>query len=52
MVTDAGGDGGGGEFVFVNVAGVIQPEQLGRIAGSIGMTGMFRGTPGLPGQSD
>ena len=50
MVTDGGGDGGSGEFVFINVSGVIQPEQLGRIAGTIGMNGMFRGRPGLPGQ--
>ena len=52
MVTDAGGDGGGGEFVFVNIAGVIHPEQLASIAGSIGMNGMFRGRPGLPAQAD
>src|SRR5688572_14828168 len=50
MVTDGGGDGGGGEFVFINVSGVIQPEQLGRIAGTIAMHGMFRGRPSLPGQ--
>ena len=52
MVSDAGGDGGGGEFVFINVAGVIHPEQLGSIAGSMGMYGMFRGRPGLPAQAD
>lgn len=49
MVTDGGGDGGGGEAVFINVAGVIQPENLGRIAG-MGMNGMFGGgVPGLSG---
>jgi hypothetical protein len=48
MVTDGGGDGGGGEAVFINVAGVIQPENLARIAG-MGMNGMFSG--GIPGVS-
>ena len=47
MVMDAGGDGGGGEAVFLNVAGVIQPAQLGQIASTIGMNGMFRGVPGV-----
>ena len=51
MVTDGGGDGGGGEAVFINVAGVIQPENLGRIAG-MGMNGMFGGVPGLPGNAN
>jgi hypothetical protein len=47
MVTDGGGDGGG-EAVFTNVAGVIQLENLGRIA-VMGMNGMFSGgVPGLP----
>jgi len=50
MVTDGGGDGGGGEAVFINVAGVIQPENLGRIAG-MGMNGMFGGVPGLSGNA-
>ena len=43
MVTD-----GGGEAVFINVAGMIQPEQLGRITG-MGMNGMFGGIPGFSG---
>ena len=52
MVTDGGGDGGGGgEAVFINVAGVIQPENLGRIAG-MGMNGMFGGVPGLSGNAN
>jgi len=50
MVTDGGGDGGGGEAVFINVAGVIQPENLGRIAG-MGMGG-FNGVPGFPGSAN
>jgi hypothetical protein len=46
MVVDTGGD----EAVFINVAGDIRPEQLGRIAAGIGMNGMFDMVPGLPGQ--
>jgi hypothetical protein len=52
MVTDAGGDGGRGEFVLINVAGVIHPEQLASIAASIGTNGMFRGRPGIPGLAE
>jgi hypothetical protein len=44
MVTD---EGAGDEAVFINVAGTIEPAQLGRIAGSIGMNGVFNGVPGL-----
>jgi hypothetical protein len=47
MVVDTGG---GDEAVFINIAGDIQPEQLGRIAARIGMDGMFDMVPGLPGQ--
>jgi hypothetical protein len=43
MVTD---EGSGDEAVFINIAGTIQPEQLGRIAGKIGMNGMFNMVPG------
>jgi len=45
---DGGGNGGGAEAVFINVAGVIKPEQLGRITG-MGMNGMFGGIPGFSG---
>ena len=44
MVTDGGGDGGGGEAVFINVSGVIQPAALGHLAG-LGMHGAFNGIP-------
>ena len=50
MVTDGGGDGdgdgdgGSGEAVFINVSGVIQPAQLGALAG-MGMHGAFNGFP-------
>ena len=50
MVTDGGndgdidGDGVGGEAVFINVSGVIQPAQLGALAG-MGMHGAFNGIP-------
>lgn len=43
MVTD---EGAGSESVFINVAGTIQPEQLGRIAGQVGMNGVFNMVPG------
>ena len=43
MVTDTGGD----EAVFINVAGTILPQQLGQIAGAVGMNGVFNGIPGL-----
>jgi len=43
MVTD----GGGGEAVFINVAGAIQPAQIGRLMGAVGMNGMFNGVPGF-----
>jgi hypothetical protein len=46
MVVDTGGD----EAVFINVAGDIQPEQLGRIAARVGVDGVFDMVPGLPGQ--
>lgn len=48
MVTDGGGDGGGGEAVFINLSGVIQPEALGQLAG-LGMHGAFNGIPFGPG---
>jgi len=51
MITELGGDdgdnGGGGEAVFVNVAGKIQPEQLGQLASGIGANGVLNGLPGL-----
>ncbi len=37
------------EAVFINVAGTIRPEQLGRGASQIGMNGMFDMVPGVPG---
>ena len=45
MVADSGGD----EAVFINVAGAIEPAQLGRIAAQMGMNGMFNMVPGIPG---
>ena len=50
MVTDSSGEGevaGGGEAVFLNIAGTIQPAQLGQIASTIGINGMFNGVPGF-----
>ena len=44
MVVDTGG---GDEAVFINVAGAIRPEQLGRIAAQMGMDGMFSMVPGV-----
>lgn len=52
MVTDTGG---GDEAVFINIAGAIQPAQLGKIAAAIGMNGMFNLVPGAaagPSDSD
>lgn len=46
MVVDTGG---GDEAVFINVAGDIRPEQLGRVASQFGMPGMFDMVPGVPG---
>jgi RNA polymerase sigma factor (sigma-70 family) len=46
MVVDTGG---GDEAVFINVAGDIQPEQLGRIAAQVGMDGLFDMVPGIGG---
>jgi len=46
MVADSGASD---EAVFINVAGAIQPSQLGRIAAAIGMDGMFNMVPGIPG---
>ena len=43
MVVDTGGSD---EAVFINVAGEIHPEQLGRVASQIGMDGMFNMVPG------
>jgi hypothetical protein len=48
MVMDSGGGAGAGEAVFLNVAGTIHPAQLGQIASSMGMHGMFRGVPVIP----
>jgi hypothetical protein len=45
MVIDTGGSN---EAVFINVAGDIEPERLGRVASQIGMHGMFDMVPGLP----
>lgn len=44
MVTDSGP---GDEAVFINVAGAIEPEQLGQIAAAVGMNGMFNMVPGF-----
>ena len=49
MVTDSGG---GDEAVFINVAGKIQPAQLGRLASQIGMNGMFDMIPGTQGKGN
>ena len=52
MLTDDGADGGeGNEAMFINVAGAIQPAQLGMIASTVGMNGVFAGVPGLPPQA-
>src|SRR5688572_11537184 len=51
MITDDGADGGGGrEAMFINVAGAIQPAQLGQIASTVGINGVFYGVPGVPAQ--
>jgi len=42
-----GDDDGGGEAIFLNVAGKIRPEDLGKIASGVGMNGVFPG--GVPG---
>jgi hypothetical protein len=42
MVTDGDSE----EAVFINIAGTIQPAQLGKIASAIGMNGMFNRVPG------
>jgi hypothetical protein len=47
MVTDSGV---GDEAVFVNIAGKIQPEQLGKVVGAFGMHGVLGGVPGIGGQ--
>ncbi len=44
MVTDSGS---GDEAVFINVAGDIEPAQLGQIAAAVGMNGMFNMVPGF-----
>lgn len=56
MVTEGGNSGedgdndGGGEAIFLNVAGKIRPEDLGKIASGVGVNGVFPGgVPGLPG---
>jgi hypothetical protein len=46
MVTD---EGASDEAVFINVAGIIQPEQLGKIASRVGMNGVFNMVPGAGG---
>lgn len=46
MVVDTGGSD---EAVFINVAGDIRPEQLGRVASQFGMPGMFDMVPGAQG---
>jgi hypothetical protein len=43
MVVDTGGDN---EAVFINVAGAIKPEQLGRVASRFGMEDVFGRVPG------
>lgn len=42
MITDETSD----EAVFINVSGAIQPEKLGRLAGAVGMNGVFNQVPG------
>ena len=49
MVIDTGS---GNEAVFINLAGVIRPEQLGRVAAEMGMEGMFSMVPGVPPEAD
>lgn len=44
MVVDSGGDA-----VFVNVAGSVDPAQLGRIVGAFGIDGVLDGLSGLGG---
>ncbi len=49
MVVDTGS---GNEAVFINLAGLIRPEQLGRVAAEMGMDGMFSMVPGVPSAPD
>ena len=49
MVIDTGG---GNEAVFINLAGLIRPEQLGRVAAEMGMDDMFSMVPGVPSGPD
>ena len=49
MVIDTGS---GDEAVFINLAGLIRPEQLGRVAAEMGMDGMFSMIPGVPSAPD
>jgi hypothetical protein len=49
MVVDTGG---GDEAVFINIAGLIRPEQLGNVASQIGMDGAFNMIPGAQGASN
>jgi hypothetical protein len=49
MITDSGD---GDEAVFINVAGKIEPAQLGRLASQIGMHGMFDMVPGQRNDND
>jgi hypothetical protein len=44
MVVDTGS---GDEAVFINVAGLIEPERLGRVAAQIPMGGVFNMMPGV-----
>lgn len=44
--------GTGGEAVFINVAGAIEPAQLGRLAGAFGIEGVLGGLGGLAGPRD
>jgi hypothetical protein len=44
MVTDSGT---GDEAVFVNIAGKIRPETLGKVVGTFGMQGVLNGVPGV-----
>lgn len=39
-------DGGGGEAVFINIAGEIDPAKLGQVANAMGMGGMVDGIIG------
>jgi hypothetical protein len=47
MMTAGDGDGGGGEAMFINVAGAFHPAQLGQLAAIGGMAGGVIGVLGI-----